>query len=254
MINSQPIVVVVSGNCDDASLKQTTMDLKTESNFDAEDLSHERDQTDLRGRDESSPSSRSTATANLFRPFSRTSPTPIPINEALISAFSPVSRLLSFRPFHPPVTTSSLFQPFAPNPIHQSVKPVSRCLPFSVDNILRPNFGQRSRIISTSSSCCSSPFLTSPPPPGSHTSSPIKDEPKSADDSAGVDLTCPRGKASKSSQGEDSDDGVPPGMVRGPNGQLWLAWVFCTRYSDRPSSGECAHQVILYCFLSNVFR
>merc|ERR1719507_2485000 len=26
-------------------------------------------------------------------------------------------------------------------------------------------------------------------------------------------------------------------MVRGPNGQLWPAWVFCTRYSDRPSSG-----------------
>jgi len=36
--------------------------------------------------------------------------------------------------------------------------------------------------------------------------------------------------------GEEDGD-VPPGMVRGPNGQLWPAWVFCTRYSDRPSSG-----------------
>ena len=48
---------------------------------------------------------------------------------------------------------------------------------------------------------------------------------------------------SKSSSGDESetkgkDDDVPPGMVRGPNGQLWPAWVFCTRYSDRPSSGE----------------
>lgn len=36
---------------------------------------------------------------------------------------------------------------------------------------------------------------------------------------------------------EGDKEGVPPGMVRGPNGQLWPAWVFCTRYSDRPSSG-----------------
>merc|ERR1712156_831124 len=39
------------------------------------------------------------------------------------------------------------------------------------------------------------------------------------------------------SEAKSGEDGVPPGMVRGPNGQLWPAWVFCTRYSDRPSSG-----------------
>ena len=39
------------------------------------------------------------------------------------------------------------------------------------------------------------------------------------------------------SKGKDDSD-LPPGMVRGPNGQLWPAWVFCTRYSDRPSSGK----------------
>ena len=27
-----------------------------------------------------------------------------------------------------------------------------------------------------------------------------------------------------------TSDDCPPGMVRGPNGQLWPAWVFCTRY------------------------
>jgi homeobox protein engrailed len=45
---------------------------------------------------------------------------------------------------------------------------------------------------------------------------------------------------SESVGGKDSgkDEDLPPGMVRGPNGQLWPAWVFCTRYSDRPSSGE----------------
>ena len=52
-----------------------------------------------------------------------------------------------------------------------------------------------------------------------------------------VDLS----KSCSSDEGETQgkDDDVPPGMVRGPNGQLWPAWVFCTRYSDRPSSGKC---------------
>ncbi len=46
------------------------------------------------------------------------------------------------------------------------------------------------------------------------------------------------GDLNKSDDGSKKDDDVPPGMVRGPNGQLWPAWVFCTRYSDRPSSGK----------------
>jgi hypothetical protein len=33
-------------------------------------------------------------------------------------------------------------------------------------------------------------------------------------------------------------------MVRGPNGQLWPAWVFCTRYSDRPSSGKISDSIV----------
>jgi hypothetical protein len=33
-------------------------------------------------------------------------------------------------------------------------------------------------------------------------------------------------------------------MVRGPNGQLWPAWVFCTRYSDRPSSGKISYSIV----------
>ena len=31
---------------------------------------------------------------------------------------------------------------------------------------------------------------------------------------------------------------TPPGMVAGPNGDLIPAWVFCTRYTDRPSGGR----------------
>merc|ERR550539_465425 len=43
--------------------------------------------------------------------------------------------------------------------------------------------------------------------------------------------------------GVTKDADCPPGMVRGPNGQLWPAWVFCTRYSDRPSSGPRARKM-----------
>ena len=57
-----------------------------------------------------------------------------------------------------------------------------------------------------------------------------------------VDLSSKNGEADGSKEGGGGDKGkdgdCPPGMVRGPNGQLWPAWVFCTRYSDRPSSGK----------------
>ena len=46
-----------------------------------------------------------------------------------------------------------------------------------------------------------------------------------------------------SNEAPKTDEDCPPGMVRGPNGQLWPAWVFCTRYSDRPSSGPRARKI-----------
>jgi homeobox protein engrailed len=56
------------------------------------------------------------------------------------------------------------------------------------------------------------------------------------------------GSSNNSNSSDDTKDGkkdddVPPGMVKGPNGQLWPAWVFCTRYSDRPSSGPRARKI-----------
>ena len=190
-----------------------------------------------------------TTATTMFRPFHQTSPPP---QETILSAFSPVSRrLLSFP------TPVNLFQPCLPfsstttttttattTRSHIPESNNKQVLPFSVDNILRPTFGRRVRLLSSSSSSCSSssPFLQSPPPPSSsRTTSPIqasiKTEPKGLGDEV-VDLAQgPKGGSRTAPKGED-DDGVPPGMVRGPNGQLWPAWVFCTRYSDRPSSGE----------------
>ena len=81
-----------------------------------------------------------------------------------------------------------LFQPFLSEDPLSPPPP----LPFSIDSILKPDFGQQNTF--------------------------HKEDRKEAEKS-------------------QADADCPPGMVRGPNGQLWPAWVFCTRYSDRPSSG-----------------
>ena len=52
-----------------------------------------------------------------------------------------------------------------------------------------------------------------------------------------MDVEVPVDLSKTSNEAPKTDADCPPGMVRGPNGQLWPAWVFCTRYSDRPSSG-----------------
>ena len=171
-------------------------------------------------------------------------------------------------------TPTSLFQPFLPRPqgLH-SEKP----LPFSIDNILRPTFGRNLWAASpflSSSFMAAAAFaaaaaqaaqatppqtsLATPLSPtlstassNSSTPTPIKREEKHHHREDPVDLTSKNNNndnnnSSNSSKSETNelpnglkrDEDCPPGMVRGPNGQLWPAWVFCTRYSDRPSSGE----------------
>lgn len=175
-------------------------------------------------------------------------------------ATNPSPPLLPIRP-----TPTSLFQPFLPRPN----EPGQKSLAFSIDNILRPSFGgcqmQPPRPL------FSSPFfhssfmalmaaaaMTPPQAPILPSSSPLA-SPISTSSSTGstpVPQACVKKESkpvdlSKSHDnnnitvsdeelpsGIKRDEDCPPGMVRGPNGQLWPAWVFCTRYSDRPSSGE----------------
>ena len=107
----------------------------------------------------------------------------------------------------------SLFQPFLP-----AAPLLHTPLPFSIDTILRPEFGRR-LFPSLEEHVSTQPSM-------------IKEEPRSH---SPVDLSS---KPSSPPSVLRSDRDCPPGMVRGPNGQLWPAWVFCTRYSDRPSSGR----------------
>ena len=110
-----------------------------------------------------------------------------------------------------------------PSQISSDNETKPKALPFSIDNILRrpvPPAGHQVRP--------TAPAVPRSPPhlvPGS-----------------------PRGKADVLSSEPVSsppttDADCPPGMVRGPNGKLVPAWVFCTRYSDRPSSGPRARKV-----------
>merc|ERR1712045_651522 len=168
----------------------------------------------------------------------------------------------------PPVSSSTssttrpplIFQPFLPLP-----GAVHRSLPFSIDNILKPTFGNNTpaartflhnsaflsfAAASAAAAASNSERQRSPSSSSSSNGSLVKSELKSPPSSPlnnnnqPVDLSSKNVSATSktSSNGDNkgegnSEDGVPPGMVRGPNGQLWPAWVFCTRYSDRPSSG-----------------
>ena len=84
-------------------------------------------------------------------------------------------------------------------------------------------------------------FKFQPKSPTTTTSTP---ESNNNNNNQPVDLSSKSSSDGNDSSGSKED--LPPGMVRGPNGQLWPAWVFCTRYSDRPSSGEFFHPGALH--------
>ena len=104
-------------------------------------------------------------------------------------------------------------------------------LSFSIDNILKTK-------VQASSTQIKAPTLKPTVSPASAATGPAK--PKSTPK---IDVEVPVDLSKTSNEAPKADADCPPGMVRGPNGQLWPAWVFCTRYSDRPSSGPRVRKV-----------
>jgi len=178
-----------------------------------------------------------------------------------------------FRPFFNlplpgvlPQLAAAVARPTAlPNP---STSPINKPLAFSIDNILRSNFTPSigshlpdikpvvSQLMGASpprapplraasaqtqlprpSPTLASPLAKKPPPPSKVNGTATSSKPKAMDIEIPVDLSKTSNEAPK------TDEDCPPGMVRGPNGQLWPAWVFCTRYSDRPSSGPRVRKI-----------
>ena len=203
-------------------------------------------------------------------------PPPISLSLSSPSTHSALHSPGSTPPLPPPpslgVPPPLLFQPFLP--AGAAAGPSNRngaersALPFSIDNILKPSFGQRLRLLQSVAAAAaarerlrsafqprvikSEPLLAAAPvSPPSSPSEPVassvlnnnnNNRPVDLSSSSKASPAADRRPDSSSSPSslpkKEKDPDCPPGMVRGPNGQLWPAWVFCTRYSDRPSSGE----------------
>ncbi|XP_061746520.1 homeobox protein engrailed-1-B-like [Nerophis ophidion] len=100
---------------------------------------------------------------------------------------------------------------------------VHRNTNFYIDDILRADFGRKRK----GAGPTREPGVTG-----------RRDEPKAAtsglrrpDDARKSELRA--GQAAGKDRGEERGDGAPDAAKQ----MLWPAWVYCTRYSDRPSSG-----------------
>lgn len=115
----------------------------------------------------------------------------------------------------------------SPSPNRQHPPAPSSSLTFSVDNILRPEFG-RSAVITRHGSHKSPPATIPQHTPRLEKLSMKKSDVDTSSRSPQKPATPIAEKASDATLPDDKD----------PNGQVWPAWVYCTRYSDRPSSGK----------------
>ncbi|XP_055839005.1 segmentation polarity homeobox protein engrailed-like [Episyrphus balteatus] len=116
--------------------------------------------------------------------------------------------------------------------------------------------GQPSQQMSSSSSPALQPSIQSScmssPPPASNISCTSSASSSSSSSASGIGSTSsntsrkcnspqpipPPSVVSRDSGMESSDDTrSESGSTKDENGQMWPAWVYCTRYSDRPSSG-----------------
>merc|ERR1711997_106464 len=111
-------------------------------------------------------------------------------------------------------------------------------LPFSIDNILNPKFGSSS----TSSKPKQFPKSNINLPSSSITPRKVSNTSQSSPPSRPKRESSPP-KVTSPSSSQESESDCPPGMVKGPNGKLIPAWVFCTRYSDRPSAGPRVRKI-----------
>ena len=119
--------------------------------------------------------------------------------------------------------------PLVPPHLHQNETKPKSTLPFSIDNILK-----------------SVPRSVSLSPPMAKMAKVAKEVSKPVAKTRSVspeDTKPPSPLLEHTPPGVTKDADCPPGMVRGPNGKLVPAWVFCTRYSDRPSSGPRARKM-----------
>lgn len=118
---------------------------------------------------------------------------------------------------------------------------------FYIDNILRPDFGRRKESATAVNASERSDINAS----GRENRCPLEegtDTDRAASPGTGEGASNPAVSGSKSGAESGSDQ-----CANSPNNQqmLWPAWVYCTRYSDRPSSGQSLFWQ--YTNLKNIF-
>ena len=136
---------------------------------------------------------------------------------------SPASSSTSSSLTSPPRTPTDLLE--AAQDIVRPAQSSAKNLSFSIDNILKIKTNAIIQQQQQQQAAANKPSQPKPKP-----------TPK-------MDVEVPVDLSKTSNEAPKADADCPPGMVRGPNGQLWPAWVFCTRYSDRPSSGPRARKI-----------
>lgn len=108
----------------------------------------------------------------------------------------------------------------------------NRTLKFSIDNILKSDFGGNDNVIPVKKTKSESKKEKPAKEVSERTSLPVDKEVKKSEGEkeSPVDLS-----QDNSANGSGSDTPM-----------LWPAWVYCTRYSDRPSSGENLFFIIFF--------
>lgn len=133
---------------------------------------------------------------------------------------------------------------------HQAAQQNHRTTNFFIDNILRPDFGCRKEPSYRSQTPGRENVnpLTARPHTGSLCLDSSSDSTSSSSPSSSSPSSSPSSKQSNK-QGEAAGTGTgtgryadsnggSPAKTKDSQGLLWPAWVYCTRYSDRPSSGK----------------
>ncbi|XP_046403876.1 homeobox protein engrailed-1-like [Ischnura elegans] len=137
-----------------------------------------------------------------------------------------------------PGAEDSASSPTPPPPPPPSPPPQQRSLKFSIDNILRPEFG-KGEVRGKSPldlSASVSPGAAAPPPPSSKP--PPPPPPPPAPSSAASSSSSSSSSSASSSSSTSSSSTTSSSGSGSSQPLLWPAWVYCTRYSDRPSSGR----------------
>lgn len=97
-------------------------------------------------------------------------------------------------------------------------------LKFSIDNILKADFGRR---------------ITEP----MNVRKARVPRKTTAEEPTGKPVDLSKAEAENRSNNSKGSSAEPAGQQQP---MLWPAWVYCTRYSDRPSSGECFFRFFLF--------